>query len=679
MPESAGYFTLPGNLKVVPERFTISEVLHLRALQHPDKPVFTYLHDGIHARETVTFREFDEQVTALAQRLEGKSLKGGRVLMFYPPGIDFLRALFACLRSGIVAVPAYPPRRNRTLNRIHAIVKDCSPAAILAIDSIARDLERNFSEDELLSKIPWLITNTENQESTGTFSFSPAPGDLAFIQYTSGSTGTPKGVMISHRNIMVNSRNLHLHFHTDDSSRSVMWLPQFHDMGLLLGVFQPVFTGYHAVFMSPVSFAGKPYNWLKAITDYKGTFSGGPNFAFDHCVEKINPEERATLDLSSLRMVFNGAEPVRYETLQRFSETFRESGLPQGVLFPGYGMAETTLSIAVSDKGTKRPYLSVDSSQLRENRVVPMEDQHPLAVKIVNNGSARGDTEIMIADPETLRPANHDQVGEILVSGLSVAMGYWNNEALNNEIFRVIIPGREGKTWLRTGDLGFIYEGELYITGRMKDIIIIRGRNYYPQDIEHITEESHHSVRKNYCAAFSVEHKGEERLCIVTELQRTFLRRPDTAAITENIAEAVAGEFEIRPWKVVLIKTGSLEKTSSGKIMRRAAKEALLSGTLEIIAQKQFEQESIPADYPLPETGSLSEFMINWASGRLNGGMPVDRNKPLVSYGLDSIRAVELSDETSRIYGFEWPPYLFFEGLTIAEMAEEGEKLMKKS
>lgn len=679
MPASEGYFALPGGLEVAPERFTISEVLRLRAGIHPEKPLFTFLQDGISVHETVSFSRFDRQVDALANWLAGQKLAGKRVVLFYPPGMDFLRAFFGCLRAGVVAVTAYPPRKNRSLNRIKAIMEDCTPSAILSTGAIARDFERNFSEDEVLGKLPWLKTDEIPDTEAVSDTFSPLPDATAFIQYTSGSTGMPKGVMISHRNIMVNSRNLHLHFHTHEGTRSVLWLPQFHDMGLVLGVMQPVFTGYHAIFMPPVSFISRPYNWLKAITDYQGTFSGGPNFAFDHCVDRISPDERATLSLSSLDMLFNGAEPVRYETLKKFEDTFRQAGLPENVMFPGYGMAETTLSIAVLAKGNSRLYLSVSGKELENHLVVPVDDSHPEAVKIANNGIPQGDTGVLIADPETLAPVAPGRVGEILVSGLSVASGYWNNDALNREVFGITLPETSEKKWLRTGDLGFIHDGDLYITGRLKDVIIIRGRNFYPQDIEKITEESHPSLRKGFVAAFPVDAEGEEQLCIVAELQRTFLKRPDTAAIIETIAEAVTGEFEIRPWQIVLVKTGRLEKTSSGKIMRRAAREALLSGAMEIVDRRQFSTTIEAVEKPSSEPESLLDFLIGWASAKLNGGKPVDRDKTLAAYGLDSVKAVELSDETAGRFGFEWPPYLFFEGLTIAEMAAEGEKLSGKA
>lgn len=667
-------FPVPGGLQVAEERFTISEIIKLRAALHPEKKAFTYLHNGIEESESVTFGQLHQSVMNLAGYLMSKNLQGSRVLMFYPAGLDFVKAFFACLQAGIVAVPAYPPRKNRSLGRIHAMVNDCQPAAILATEAIARDLERNFNEDSLLNKIPWIITDEISGSDEWIAESTPSPDSLAFLQYTSGSTGNPKGVMVSHLNIMVNSYNLHRHFHTSGGTCSVLWLPQFHDMGLVLGMLQPVYAGYHAVFMSPVNFVAKPENWLNAISNFKATLTGGPNFSFELCSDKISETEKSEIDLSSLQMIFNGAEPVRAETLNRFYDEFKVCGLKPGTIFPGYGMAETTLSIAVLGVKHKRLFLQVDGPSLSKNLVVPVEDGSNESLKIVSVGVPEGDTLIKIVNPETFLESNTGEVGEIWVNGLSVAAGYWNNEQLTGELFKARLSNSE-LAWLRTGDLGFIYEGELYVTGRLKDLIIIRGRNYYPHDIEEVAGRSHKSIRKSYCAAFSADYHGSEQLVIVAELERTFLRKPNSEEIIRLIIQDVSGEFEIQPYRVSLVKTGSLFKTSSGKLMRKAIKNALFNNEFEIIAEHISSVNPGYYSENTEESISVLDFLMKWVSVELNQGEEVNADLPISAYGIDSLKAMELTDKTKSLFGFEWPPYLFFEDMSIQKMAEEGENL----
>lgn len=668
-----GRFPVPGGLQVTEERFTISEILSQRAALHPERKAFTYLHNGIGESESVTFGQLHQSVMNLAGYLMSKNLQGSRVLMFYPAGLDFVKAFFACLQSGIVAVPAYPPRKNRSLGRIHAMVNDCQPAAILATEAIARDLERNFNEDSLLNKIPWIITDGISESGERSVENTPEPESLAFLQYTSGSTGNPKGVMVSHLNIMINSNNLHSHFLTNENSCSVMWLPQFHDMGLVLGVLQPVYTGYHAVLMSPVNFVGKPLNWLNAISTYKATLSGGPNFSYDLCIDKISPEEKAKLNLSSLIFLFNGAEPIKYATLLKFYDTFKDQGLRYEALYPGYGMAETTL--AITGLRHENPNLSttVNGRLLEQGLVTRVSDDHIHAFKVVSVGIPRGDTRIIIVNNN--KKAMENEVGEIWVSGLSVASGYWNNPFLTEEVFNCYLQDEPGVKWLRTGDLGFIFEGELYVTGRLKDLIIIRGRNYYPHDIEEVAGRSHKSIRKSYCAAFSADYHGSEQLVIVAELERTFLRKPNTEEIIRFIIQDVAGEFEIQPYRVCLVKTGSLFKTSSGKLMRKAIKNALFNNEFEILAEYISSANPGYHSENTEESTSVLDFLVKWVSVELNQGEEVNADLPISAYGIDSLKAMELTDKTKSLFGFEWPPYLFFEDMSIQKMAEEGENL----
>jgi acyl-CoA synthetase (AMP-forming)/AMP-acid ligase II/acyl carrier protein len=670
---------LPGDLQMKPEMATIVTVLRHRAISHPEKKAFTFLANGEDEAGSITYGELYTAADNIAQQLTTLGLKGKNVLMFYPPGLDFIIAFLGCLYSGTIPATAYPPRKNRSVHRIHAIAADCRATSILTTGAIARSLERNFVDDPLLAGLPCHTTDTwpvsDLPEMTHV---EPGFNDLAFLQYTSGSTGDPKGVMVSHRNIMYNLRSLQLIFQITPDDVAVHWVPQFHDLGLIFGILETIFSGSYAVLIPPFIFISNPFYLLQAIARYRATVSGQPDFAFNYCVDKIKEPDRNSLDLSSLRVMYSGAEPIRKTTLDRFLSAFSPVGLKPETLIPAYGMAESTLILTGS--ATSRPtfYLPVRTSALEQNIVIPLlnEDQNNDIQWIASNGKPVMDTTLLIVDPETKEILPPFKIGEIWASGSTVAMGYYGNPFLTENIFRASPAGQINPLWLRTGDLGFLYNNELFITGRQKDLVIIHGRNFYPQDIEESVEASHTAIRKTCSAAFSVEYKGQERLAVVAELRRSILPH-DTGKIIEAIVSILSREFEIQPVRITLIRAGSIIKTSSGKIMRSANRVSLLTGKFEVIADRFFDDlEIMQADMEGGEEITLEQFLIKWVSVRLNNGLRVDPDVSLAAYGIDSLRAVELTIETQNIFGFEWPPYLFFEEISIAEMAAEGVKLM---
>lgn len=672
---------IPEDLQQNQDQQTIVSVLRQRAILHPEKLVFTFLEERSGIDQSITYGELELASRRVAIKLSELGLQGNRVLMFYPSGLEFIFAFFGCLISGVVPVPAYPPRKNRSLKRIHAIAANCGAVSILTTDDISQSLERNFSEDPLLNKLSWHSTESwASGEMKEQNLQEPDFENLAFLQYTSGSTGDPKGVMVSHRNIMYNLKSLQIFFRITNKDVLVNWVPQFHDLGLIFGVLETVFSGIHAVLISPVSFITNPFFFLQTIGRFHATISGQPDFAFNLCVDRTDDAQRSCLDLSSLRSLYSGAEPVRKSTFERFYQAFSPAGLKSEALFPAYGMAESTLILTGIDADHPPSYLPVHSSSLEIGNVVPAsdgEDEKDIRW-ITGNGKPNMDTSILITDPETKEILPPDKIGEIWASGSTIAMGYYNKPQLSEEVFRVSTAGSDEPVWLRTGDLGFLHDQELYITGRLKDLIIIHGRNFYPQDIELTVEESHPSIRKTCSAAFSFEVDGTEKLGVVAELRRSVIH-PDTSRVIDEIAAAIFREFEIQPGRIVLIRIGSIPKTSSGKIMRNATREYLVTGKFDIVADRSFTNSVPQPEMQVPLDGSLEQFLTSWASLHLNKGMPVNPARNLSTYGMDSLKAVELTTETKNVFGFEWPPYLFFEEISIAQLADEGMKLMNEN
>ena len=410
-----------------------------------------------------------------------------------------------------------------------------------------------------------------------------SPGALAFLQYTSGSTGTPKGVMVSHQNVMHNSTLIHHCFSDTPKSVGVSWLPPYHDMGLIGSILQPLYVGAPMMLMPPLAFLQKPMRWLQAIAKFQATTSGGPNFAFDLCVRKARPEQLDSLDLSSWQVAFTGAEPIRAQTLERFGETFAPCGFRKEAFRPCYGMAETTLMVTGNPPGNAPHFHSVDTVALENHQVRNGEGTQTTSRTLVGCGRAAKDLQIAIVHPERLTRCAAHEVGEIWVAGESVAQGYWGQPEQTQQTFHAYTSDTEEGPFLRTGDLGFMFEDEVFITGRIKDLMIIRGQNHYPQDIELTVENSHPVLRSAAGATFTVEIKNEEKLVVVQEVERRYLRKLNVKEVVASIRQAVALQHGLQVYATVLVKTGSIPKTSSGKIQRYACRSHFINGTLKVV------------------------------------------------------------------------------------------------
>ncbi len=572
------------------------DLLRWRVQTEPDKTLYIFVDDGEGQDQPITYAEFDRRVRAVAAKLQSLDDPGERALLLYPPGLDYIIGFFACLYAGLIAVPAYPPnpaRLNRTLPRLQAIVANARPKFALTTEMIAGLAGAVAEQAPDLGALTWVATDAVPAGLAEAWQPTPVSGDtLAFLQYTSGSTGTPKGVMVSHGNLLANMAIICQGFKTQAGETAVFWLPPYHDMGLIGGLLTPIYVGASCVVLSPLAFLQRPLRWLEAVSRHGATISGGPNFAYDLCVRKVTPEQIAALDLSRWSLAFSGAEPIRAETLDRFARTFAPSGFRADAFYTCYGLAEATLFVTGGDRGQAPRTLAVDAQALAQDQVVL---QPGGAYQLVSSGHIRAGQTVVIVDPETRTQRGPDQVGEIWIAGESVARGYWDRPAETGETFGAYLADSGQGPFMRSGDFGFLKDGELYVTGRLKDLIIVDGRNLYPQDLEATVEAAHPAVRAGATAVFAVDLGGEERVVVAAEVERNFVFAQKQAGGQDNgqakqalvtaIRRAVAEQHDVRVHAVALLKTGHIPKTSSGKIQRHACRNGFLAGTLDLIEE----------------------------------------------------------------------------------------------
>lgn len=560
------------------------DLLRCRAKNQPNDTAFTFLPHGDEEETNLTYQELDQKARAVAATLQAMKAMGERALLLYPPGLEFIQAFFGCLYADVIVVPVYPPRRNHHGHRLKAIVADAQAKIALTNLSVLSNMEKILQEDPELAKLNYVVTDEIDDSKADDWQLPQVDKNaLAFIQYTSGSTGTPKGVMLSHGNLLYNSQLIYQCFGHTSASRGVIWLPPYHDMGLIGGILQPLYGGFPVTLMSPTAFIKKPFRWLQAISRYRATTSGGPDFAYDLCVQKITAEQRATIDLSSWDVAFTGAEPIRSQTLTAFADIFADCGFRYEAFYPCYGMAETTLIVSGGLKMEAPIIRHFNKAALEQDLVIETTNQNSDHKAVVGCGRAWLNHSIAIVDSESLIPCPIGRVGEIYVSGSSVASGYWDQPEQSQKTFHNYLSDTPEKSFLRTGDLGFLHNGELFVTGRLKDLIIIAGRNHYPQDIEETVSQCHSALRPGSGAAFSIEVASQERLVIAQELERDYLRQTDFGGIFKTILSAVSENHEVQVYAMLLLKTGSLPKTSSGKVQRSACRTKFLRGSLDVV------------------------------------------------------------------------------------------------
>ena len=659
---------------------TLVDALRAHAREHPERTAYVFLQDGEAEADRRSYAALDAGARAVAARLrERGAAAGDRALLLYPPGLDFITAFLGCLAAGVVAVPCYPPRPGRGQPRLKAILADAGARFALATSAIAGKLESLAAEDPEIAALERLATDHLPAALT-----EPAKVDgstLAFLQYTSGSTSTPKGVMVTHGNLVFMERLLADVFQQDEASVVVGWLPVYHDMGLIGNVLQPLWLGATCVLMSPVAFLRRPRRWLEAVSRYRATTSGGPSFAYELCAARIGEDDRRGLDLSSWRVAFNGAEPVRASALERFAAAFAPCGFRREAFQPCYGLAEATLLVS----GLRRPggpvLLDVAAAALEQGRVEAPGEAAGRRRTLVGCGQVPAEQPVAVVDPATLRLCPPELVGELWVRGPGIAAGYWRRPEETDEAFGALVDG-EG-LWLRTGDLGFLRDGELFVTGRLKDLLILRGRNHYPQDLELTAESSAAGLALGANAAFAVEEDGEERLVVVQELApRARLDAAGLASAAAAIRRAVAEEHEVQVWEVLLLAPGTVPKTSSGKIQRHATRALYLEGALEPLASSRLAPEPVGEAIAALDRNALleapagdrQEILAAWLRAHAAAALRVaagdlDSGRSLLDFGLDSLAAIELGQAIETALGVALAPGDLLEGAGVEDLA----------
>jgi acyl-CoA synthetase (AMP-forming)/AMP-acid ligase II len=560
-------------------------LLARRAESQPDERAYLFLGDRGAEEAAITFRELHDAARALAARLTKIARPGDRALLVFPPGIEFMVAFFGCQIARVIAVPMMMPRRQSTRDSSAAIIANCEP--VVALTSSAQALRKDLHERFEREGIQWLSVDLTTPDALhpADLPAAPDPQDIAFLQYTSGSTSEPKGVAVSHANLLANLEMIRLSLGTTKQSTYVNWVPLYHDMGLILNALEAFYVGALCVLMAPNAFMQRPLNWLRAIHHYRAEVGCSPNFGFDLCVSRYRADQMQGVDLSAWKVALNGAEPVHAATIKRFIETFAPHGFDPAAAFPAYGMAEATLLISGGHRGRGHRTRTISRSGLQAHAVGAPADDADIQT-LVGCGRALVNEQIAIVDPESRARLLPDQVGEVWVNGANVARFYWQNPEATGAGLNARIAGEDdGANWLRTGDLGFLdEEGELFITGRIKDLVIIRGINHYPQDIEHTVQTLHPALRQNCGAAFSVpDDHGEETLVIVQEVERTERNKIDLTEMTGIIREGVTDQHELFARHIVLIRPGTLPKTTSGKIQRSLTRRRWLEQSLDAL------------------------------------------------------------------------------------------------
>ena len=656
---------------------SLVEILHKRAVHQDSGKAYVFLENGEVEKEVVNYRQLHHMAGKVAATMLDSHRKGDRALLLLPSGIDYIAAFFGCLYAGIVAVPVYPPRGTQHFERLEKIRSDAQSTLIVTDSYHVAKVKRYFCNGDHTAQHIRIVVVDDGSLSdvSPLFDTFPDESDIAFLQYTSGSTGDPKGVMVSHKNLMVNLNDLDKGFRHDGDSVMITWLPIFHDMGLIYGILMPLYKGFKCYFMSPAVFLQRPIRWLSAFSKYRGTHTAAPNFAYTLCCTSIGANEQDDLDLSSWRGAINAAEPVRAESLDEFMAKFEVNGLKRGVICPGYGLAETTLKVTCVDAGKDYDVLHVDTDFLERNIVRKANAGSSRVAAFISCGTTAIDTDIRIVDPESQMELASGKVGEIWVGGDTVALGYWDNKKVTEETFNAYIKDSKQGPYLRTGDLGFLHNGELYVTGRLKDLIIIRGANHYPQDIEMTVGACHDALVRGNCAAFSIDVDEEERLVVVQEVKRTHRSKIDPEKIFELVRGAIGSQHGLDVYAIALLRPASVLKTSSGKIQHRACKQAFLDEDLAVIAQWKSDsghpQINVePSLCNRTVVADIKEWITQSVAQMLGTGRAAMKSDvPLGDLGLDSLKLVRLSGVIADKLGISLSPTVIFDYPTIDALA----------
>ncbi len=611
-----------------PQCATLVELLQHRATTQPNDLAYQFLVDGKTEGAAYTYAELDEWARAIAALLQQQQAKGERALLLYPQGIEVVAAFCGALYAGVIAIPVPPPdagRMKRTLPRLREIIKDAEATIVLSNARIIELIQGSDLDFPEFDAMRWIDTETVDLSLAKDWKDPEIDKDvLAYLQYTSGSTSTPKGVMLSHYNLLHHSDYLQRACGYRSDGPTVTWMPYFHDYGLVEGLMQPLYNGAPCYIMAPLAFVKRPLRWLQAIQKYGATHSQAPNFAYELCLNRIKPAQRESLDLSGWLSAGNAAEPINPRVMREFYEAFADSGFKWESFSPAYGLAEATLLVSSTPIGKAPVILALEASALEQGRIALAAPDSTYIREAVSCGSLVCETNVAIVNPDMLKRCAADEVGEIWVNDPGVAHGYWQRPDATRETFEAQIKGEGSMRYLRTGDLGFVKDGELYITGRIKDLIIIRGTNHYPQDIEWTVQQIGEAMRPDYGACFSIIEDGEEQLIVVQEVERTYQQGLDADELIAEIRQAISEAHELQVYGVALVKSGNVLKTSSGKIQRQKCKASFLAGELEVVADWSENPRLTAKVRSLQnEVESLAQQLSSARSGKTEGSKEI--------------------------------------------------------
>jgi acyl-CoA synthetase (AMP-forming)/AMP-acid ligase II/acyl carrier protein len=689
------------------EALTIVDLIHRWAEERPDRIAFRFLRSDETVGDEVSYAALRRESRAVARTLSAEAPADSRALLLFDTEPGFVYSFFGCLAARVLAVPADPPHGRRAWGGIDRLMRDCRPGTILTTRALQRRWETPLAQLSAAHACRVLTIEDCLAAGEGDGRAATVPGArVAFLQYTSGSTSHPKGVMVTHDNIIANVRMIQEAFSLDSDTRTISWLPLFHDMGLIGFVLVPVYLGCTSTILGPAAFLEKPARWLRAITRYRGTISSSPNFGYDLCSAKIRPEERAELELSSWICALNGSEPVSAGTIRRFQETFADRGFQPTAFRPCYGMAEATLLISAIEAGRKVRLLPAVGPQASASRPAAAEDVLSGAAfqiestDVVGCGHARRGAVIRIVDPATRLECPDGQVGEVWFQGDNEAAGYWENPVATEEAFGARLADREGgATYLRTGDFGCLDRGELFLIGRMKELLIVRGRNFPPQDIEEVVAACHETIRAGHVAAVGVVQGVGQELAIVAEIDREHWRSFDPVAVVDAILDAVHAEFGLGVAAVTLLRPGSIPKTTSGKLKRLECLRRLADGAAEPdTSWKVLHEWRLPAPAAGEDSqvevasvfaaaagrrpaidgldrSELTEVVLSWLRTWLAQALEcspddVADEEPFARCGLDSAIAVTLTGELAEWLRLDLDPTVFWEYAHPLALAE---------
>ena len=684
---------------------SLIEVLQRWARASPNARAFRYLREN-QPDEALCYGELDEKARQIAGVIKRHARAGDRVLLMFPPGLEFISAFFGCLYAGSVAVPTACPNSKRGLPRVLAIAEDCRPTVALTLSGTLASFNLARVPRQLQS-LEWIAVDEIRENSPAEWVCPSVQSDtLAFLQYTSGSTSEPKGVMVSHGNAIYNLEMIRMGFGLASSRPGkpagvgVSWLPAYHDMGLVGGILESLYIGGSSVLMSPASFLQRPERWLQAIATHGASVSGAPNFAYELCVRRAGEVRLGNLDLSSWRVAYCGAEPIRAETLERFAKTFAPYGFRNEALYPCYGLAEATLLSAGGPHSSAWKTYRVRRSNLLRHEVAEANGEpNDRVATLVGCGSGLLAQEVVIADPGSMSRRDAGQVGEIWLKGPNVAQGYWGRPRESEETFAARLADTGEEPFLRTGDLGFVRGGNLFVTGRAKDLIVVRGRNHYPQDIESTAQQAHPALLPNSGAAFAVEEDGQPQLIIVQEVDRKH-RNADFEAIARTVRGAVARHHELDLHAIAFIRQASIPRTTSGKVQRSLCRQRYANDELTLLAKwtRPAPNPKLPEDVGGSDMGCRTSLKVSASGsasrGRLGRHREIDQladrieglllkwlgqqgvapaeiepDKVFADYGVDSVAAVGLSLRLEEWLNIEIDPVIAWQFPTPASLA----------